>query len=65
MGLFTQRTYRIIPTLRISDEQLNVTPSFFTFDSSKIKVGAMPQGYIGLPVEFPSKFTCYCPFNKF
>jgi len=36
----------------ISDEQLNVTPNFYTYDATKIKVGHLPQGYIGLPVEF-------------
>ena len=39
----------------IRDEQLNVTPSFYTYDASKIKVGQIPMGYIGLPVEFDSK----------
>merc|ERR1719490_45022 len=36
----------------MKDEQLNVTPNFYTYDSSKIKVGTLPQGYLGLPVEF-------------
>merc|ERR1719225_955746 len=36
----------------ISDEQLNVTPNFYTYDATKIKVEQLPQGYIGLPVEF-------------
>merc|ERR1711892_1148666 len=36
----------------IKDEQLNVTPNFYTYDASRIKVGQLPQGYIGLPVEF-------------
>ena len=40
----------------ISDERLNVTPSFYTYDASKIKVGQIPMGYIGLPVEFDSKY---------
>ena len=39
----------------ISDQQLNVTPNFYTYDATKIKVGQLPQGYTGLPVEFDSK----------
>ena len=40
----------------INDEHLNVTPNFYTYDATKIKVGQMPQGYVGLPVDFDSKF---------
>ena len=40
----------------IGDEQMNVTPNFYTYDATKIKVGQMPQGYVGLPVDFDSKF---------
>ena len=40
----------------IRDEQLNVTPNFYTYDASKIKVGQLPQGYIGLPVDFDSMY---------
>merc|ERR550532_997592 len=36
----------------IGEEQLNVTPNFYTYDATKIKVGQMPQGYVGLPVDF-------------
>ena len=43
----------------ICDQQLNVTPNFYTYDATKIKVGQMPQGYVGLPVEFESKFVSY------
>lgn len=43
----------------ISDERLNVTPSFYTYDASKIKVGQIPMGYVGLPVEFDSKYSIY------
>ena len=39
----------------IGDEQLNVTPNFYTYDATKIKVGQMPQGYVGLPVDFDSE----------
>ena len=39
------------------DENVNVTPSFHTFDASKIKVGQIPQAaFVGTPVEFDSKF---------
>ena len=41
----------------VFDENVNVTPSFHTFDASKIKVGKMPQAaFVGTPVEFDSKF---------
>ena len=41
----------------IFDENVNVTPTFHTFDASKIKVGPMPQAaFVGTPVEFDSKF---------
>ena len=43
----------------ICDQQLNVTPNFYTYDATKIKVGQMPQGYVGLPVEFDSKFVSH------
>ena len=39
----------------INDELLNVTPHFYTYDVSKVKVGQIPPAYIGLPVEFESK----------
>ena len=44
----------------IRDDQLNVTPNFYTYDASKISVGQLSHGYIGLPVEFDSKHNCIC-----
>lgn len=41
----------------IGEEQLNVTPNFYTYDATKIKVGQMPQGYVGLPVDFDSELV--------
>ena len=37
----------------IGGDKLNVTPDFYTYDASKIRVGDMQQpGYTGMPVEF-------------
>ena len=33
----------------------NVTSKFYTYDSSKINVGQIPPGFVGMPVEFDSK----------
>ena len=33
----------------------NVTSKFYTYDASKINVGAIPPGFVGMPVEFESK----------
>ena len=41
----------------VAEEQLNVTPNFYTYDATKIKVGQMPQGYVGLPVDFDSELV--------
>lgn len=40
-----------------------MTPNFYTYDATKIKVGQMPQGYVGLPVDFDSElvFMFYIP----
>ena len=32
----------------------NVTSKFYTYDASKINVGAIPPGFVGMPVEFES-----------
>ena len=37
----------------------NVTSKFYTYDSSKINVGAIPPGFVGMPVEFESKYNGY------
>ena len=34
----------------------NVTSKFYTYDASKISVGSIPPGFVGMPVEFESKF---------
>ena len=37
----------------IGGDRLNVTPDFYTYDASKIRVGDVQQpGYAGMPVEF-------------
>ena len=36
----------------IGGDRLNVTPDFYTYDASKIRVGEMPPGYTGMPVDF-------------
>ena len=33
----------------------NVTSKFYTYDASKINVGQIPPGFVGMPVEFDSK----------
>ena len=61
-GILTELTiYRI--EIVVGEEQLNVTPNFYTYDATKIKVGQMPQGYVGLPVDFDSElvFMFYIP----
>ena len=35
----------------------NVTSKFYTYDASKISVGSIPPGFVGMPVEFESKFN--------
>lgn len=43
--------------LVILDENINVTPTFHTFDASKIRVGPLPPGgFVGTPIDFESKF---------
>ena len=39
----------------IGGDRLNVTPDFYTYDASKIRVGEMPPGYTGMPVDFQGK----------
>lgn len=34
----------------------NVTSKFYTYDASKINVGSIPPGFVGMPVEFESKY---------
>ncbi len=36
----------------INEDKVDATPTFFTYDSTKIKVGDIPPGYAGMPVEF-------------
>ena len=35
----------------------NVTSKFYTYDASKINVGSIPPGFVGMPVEFESKYS--------
>ena len=36
----------------VGGDRLNVTPDFYAYDASKIRVGEMPPGYTGIPVDF-------------
>ena len=36
----------------IKDEKVDATPGFYTYDASKIRVGDIPPGLVGMPVEF-------------
>ena len=37
----------------------NVTSKFYTYDISKVNVGAIPPGFVGMPVEFDSKLIAF------
>ena len=39
----------------IKDEKIDATPGFYTYDASKIKVGEIPSGLVGMPVDFQGK----------
>ncbi|XP_059081072.1 uncharacterized protein LOC131878933 [Tigriopus californicus] len=45
--------YRIEVFIR--NERVNVTPTFYTFDASKVHVGHIPSGFVGMPVEFEAE----------
>jgi len=36
----------------IKNEKIDATPSFYTYDATKIKVGDIPPGNAGMPVDF-------------
>ena len=36
----------------IKNEKIDATPNFYTYDATKIKVGDIPPGHIGMPVDF-------------
>lgn len=36
----------------IKEEKVDATPSFYTYDATKIMVGEIPPGFVGMPVEF-------------
>ena len=36
----------------IKNEKIDATPSFYTYDATKIKVGDIPPGHVGMPVDF-------------
>ena len=40
----------------IKNEKIDATPSFYTYDATKIKVGDIPPGNVGMPVDFVGKF---------
>ena len=40
----------------IKNEKVDATPSFYTYDATKIKVGDIPPGHVGMPVEFVGKY---------
>ena len=46
----------------IKNEKIDATPSFYTYDATKIKVGDIPPGNVGMPVDFVGKF---CFLNQF
>ena len=37
----------------------NVTSKFYTYDASKINVGSIPPGFVGMPIEFESKYDVF------
>ena len=39
----------------IKNEKIDATPSFYTYDHTKIKIGDIPSGLVGMPVEFNGK----------
>jgi hypothetical protein len=45
----------------IAGNRLNVTPDFYTYDASKIRVGDMPPGYTGMPVDFQGELNILFP----
>ena len=48
----------------IKNEKIDATPSFYTYDATKIKVGDIPPGNVGMPVDFVGKFCFWinCAF---
>ena len=47
----------------IKNEKIDATPSFYTYDATKIKVGDIPPGNVGMPVDFVGKF-CFLCFSR-
>ena len=48
----------------LGNESLNVTPTFYTYDTSKIRVGQIPPGYTGNPVDFDGEFRKKNPMKS-
>ena len=46
----------------IKDEKIDATPGFYTYDASKIKVGEIPSGLVGMPVDFQGKKAAFRNF---
>ena len=47
----------------IKDEKIDATPGFYTYDASKIKVGEIPSGLVGMPVDFQGKKSSIQEFS--
>lgn len=39
----------------INNDKIDATPNFYTYDPTKIQVGDIPAGLVGMPVEFNGK----------
>ena len=40
----------------IKGDRIDATPGFYTYDASKIRVGEIPPGLVGMPVEFQGEY---------
>ena len=49
----------------IKNEKIDATPSFYTYDATKIKVGDIPPGNAGMPVDFVGKFCFQISYYTF
>ena len=43
----------------IKGDRIDATPGFYTYDASKIRVGEIPPGLVGMPVEFQGEYIFY------
>ncbi len=47
--------------LVIHEQKVPVTPTFFTYDASKVRVGELSQqGHVGIPIEFEGADAYVC-----